>query len=139
MEQSKKPASKGVKVVIVVLIIGVVFLVISHNNQNPKSRGKGIYSTNFATKDELYNHIRGSVYSSLKSEWGDGIVGEPWDVSAVGEMKMEVSVIWENVKCEGKPIQVTFKNDFDNIGDAFKKNPGAFTSYNIKSEGRFVN
>lgn len=85
----------------------------------------------FATKEELWDFIKNYRYENLKQIWGEGEVGEPWDASGIGELRMRISVKWKDVKCMGKSVKIDFKNDFLEIKDAFDKSPGDVQSYEL--------
>lgn len=79
--------------------------------------------TSFNNCSELARYVNSRRYSVLEAQWGSGNVGEPWDASAVGELKMKVNVTWTNIKCNGKPVNLTFENRHLGISDAFDKMP----------------
>ena len=86
----------------------------------------------------MWSHIQYESYDDLKAEWGNGTVGTPWDASGVGkEMDFEVSVYWENVKCEGSPIKITFQNNCTSVKDLLTPTPGKVISYNVKGDGAY--
>lgn len=105
------------------IISAFLFLAFGSGNDKPKE-----IKTSFQNCDELLEYVRYTSYSSLKSDWGEGNIGEPRDASSVGDLDMEVNVKWNNVKCNGKPVEITFKNRFTGLSDAFSKDPGNFQS-----------
>lgn len=84
--------------------------------------------TSFSNCDELLDYVRPKGYNTLKSDWGGGAIDEPWDASGVGELKMRVNVKWNNIKCNGKSVEITFVNNYTSLANSFDKNPGAFNS-----------
>lgn len=106
------------------LIVGA-FLFLAFGSGDGESKE---VKTSFKNCDELLEYVRYTSYSSLKSDWGEGNIGEPWDASAVGDLNMQVTVKWSNVKCNGKPVELKFKNRFLGLSDAFDKDPGDFES-----------
>lgn len=75
----------------------------SNTDSEPTSK------TNFNNCDEVVTYVSGLSYSTIVSKWGEGSIGEPWNANAgVGEIDVRVNITWNNVKCNGKSVVLTF-------------------------------
>ena len=122
-----------IKLIKLILAITVITAIIMYGFEKKTKSGstKEVDFKNFSTKEELGSFIEFKSYNDLKEVWGLGEIGEPWDASGIGELKMRVSVKWENVKCMGKSVKINFDNDFTDIKDAVEKNPGKVNAYEL--------
>lgn len=118
------------KIISTTILAGVFLFLAFGSGESKKTEPK----TNFKTSSELWEYIQYSNYDALKAEWGNGRVDKPWDASGIGELDMQVNVYWDNVVCEGKPIRVCFKNDYETIDKVLDPNPSSVISYNLKGE-----
>lgn len=118
-----KPMSKTmgkvfkIGIVLILALIIIPPLVFGGDEENSSIK------TSFNNCSELAHYVNNKRYSVLEAQWGSGNVGKPWDASAVGELKMKVNVSWSNIKCNGKPVNLTFENGHLGISDAFDKLP----------------
>lgn len=90
---------------------------VSGNDANSQKVAK----TNFNSYEELHAYTQNESYSTLKSLWGEGSIGQPWDASGVGELNVMLKVTWNNIIYKGKPLVVIYKSPID-----FSKTPEAF-------------
>ncbi|MFY0602591.1 MAG: hypothetical protein JXQ93_01480 [Flavobacteriaceae bacterium] len=105
----------GISIMLAMVIIPP--FVFSDNDSN------SLAPTYFNSCEELNDFIRGKNYYSLSQMWGKGKVYEPYDVSAVGELRMKVRVKWKNILCNNKPVEIFFKNQWYELSDLKDKNP----------------
>ena len=120
--------------ILFIVVFGVfVFSKYSNNKNNSSSSiNSGGKKTSFDNCIELVEYTRYKTYSDLKSEWGEGNIGEPWDASAVGDLNMKVKVRWSNIKCNGNTVEIMFVN-----GNIIDKMPTSYDgifcdAYNIR-------
>lgn len=106
------------KIIILTAIIGSLFSCNRNQNSNSNPVESVEKKTSFQSFEELDSYTHDKSYEKLKSLWGEGEMGEPWDASGVGELNVRMKITWKNVKYKGKPIVVEYKSPVD-----FSKQP----------------
>ena len=109
------------------LIVVVILFFVAHLiDESIMGEEEKIVKTNFTNCKELYNYVKDENYNSLEKLWGTATLGEPWDASAVGELRMRIYATWYNVKINGQAVSLKFENRYYDLTDVMDKNPTKF-------------
>lgn len=91
-----------------------------------KTESEEEIKTSFSNCDELIHYVKYYSYETLKSQWGEGEIGKPYNSSGFADQKeMMVGVVWKNINVNGKHPEIIYTNASDK-SDWYYKNPSRF-------------
>lgn len=112
------------KSLLLILWLAITISLPTGCQESKKDKGP---KTEWTNCDELIQYISYSNYQGISSEFGEGILGKPWNASALAnDPLMLIKVQFPKIRLNGKPLVVEFENNFSEYGDPTGPNPGKF-------------